>query len=111
MTQQNQPKVTWSIGNGKTLRFNVYDLETNWYDVPGLYIFCYQTMNSWPALYIGQTDNFQKRFANHERLPEAIRRGATHIHALTVNEQANRDAWERTLITIYQPAMNTQHAA
>ena len=61
------------------------------------------------ALYVGKTDDFAKRPATHERLDEAVRLGATHIHARVVPLQADRDRIEKTLILSLQPPLNTQH--
>ena len=77
----------------------------------GLYIFTYQQAVSWYPLYVGQAQNFRDRLPNHERLDEAVRKGATHIHALVVSRQANRDLWERMLIQNLQSQMNVQHRA
>jgi excinuclease UvrABC nuclease subunit len=101
--------VLWPLGNDQTLSFEVYDKNKGWYDVPGLYIFTYLTVNGWIALYVGQAQSFQARLPNHERLDEAIRNGATHIHALVVPQQSQRDQWERMLIQNLQPPMNVQH--
>ena len=102
-------KVNWPLGNGEVLPFEVNDLNVAWKDVPGLYIFTYQTSGGWYPLYVGQADSLRDRLLNHERLNEAIQKGATHIHALVVGQQINRDKWERMLIQNLQPPMNTQH--
>ena len=78
--------------------------------VAGLYIFSYQVANgSWKALYVGQTDDFSSRLPSHPRLGEAVRTGATHIHAVSVPAQSNRDLWEAQLIQYLQPPLNTHH--
>jgi hypothetical protein len=101
----------WPLGNGQFLDFDVYARNENWSSVGGLYVFSYQGGNgSWRALYVGQTNNFSVRFPNHERLNEAVRAGATHIHAKVMNSQSDRDLFERALIQYLQPSMNTQLA-
>jgi len=96
----------WPLGNGQTLEFKIYGFNTRWNEVAGLYIFAYSHENYWHALYVGQTDDFSRRLACHERLDEALRKGATHIHASAVSQAANRDKWEKMLIRKLQPPMN-----
>lgn len=102
-------RVNWPIGNGAALPFDVYDRNGGWNDVSGLYIFAFERSDGWYPVYVGQAESFQARLPNHERLPEAIQRGATHIHALVVPNKSDRDNWERLLIQNLQPPLNTQH--
>jgi hypothetical protein len=100
---------SWPLGNGQYLSFNIYSENKNWNKVSGLYIFSYLASNGkWCPLYVGQTDDFSSRPANHERLDEAVRLGATHIHALVVPLQSDRNRFEEMLIQNLQPPMNTQ---
>jgi excinuclease UvrABC nuclease subunit len=102
--------VPWPLGNGQTLEFTVYDPNiTKWYAKPGLYIFASVVQGYWKPLYIGQADSFADRIPSHERYAEAAKRGATHIHATVVEQEANRDRWERMLIEAHQPPMNDQY--
>ncbi len=97
--------VRWS-----NYEFTVYGPNTTWNDVAGLYIFAgLNANNQWVALYIGQTVSFQDRPGNHDRWDEAARLGATHVHAMVVPLQANRDAIEELLIGNHAPRLNTQH--
>lgn len=98
----------WPLGNGHTLKFDVYGQNQGWNQVAGLYIFAYQSGNNWYALYVGQTDDFSSRLTNHERLQEAVNLGATHIHACVVPTQSERDRLEKLLIQNLQPRLNTQ---
>jgi excinuclease UvrABC nuclease subunit len=102
-------KVIWPLGDGMSLPFTVYDRNEGWNDVPGLYIFAFVSGGRWHSLYVGQADSFKDRLPNHERLKEAIQKGATHIHATVVHNQTERDIWERKLIQTLQPPMNVQH--
>lgn len=97
--------VTWA-GH----QFTAYPPTTTWNHVSGIYIFARQSSpGNWQALYIGQAQSFADRLPSHERWSEAARHGATHIHALIVPQQVNRDAIEQTLIRACQPVLNTQH--
>lgn len=104
----------WPLGNGQTFNFEVYDPKAvTWNKVSGLYIFTYiaavkDGINYWEPLYIGQTNDFSSRIPSHERFNEAIRRGATHIHAVVVAQSADRDTLERLLIQHCKPVMNEQ---
>lgn len=89
-------------------RFEVYPAGgTTWRPVPGVYIFAgMNAYRQWVALYIGQAGSLANRFSNHERWPAAARLGATHVHALVVPLQVDRDFIERSLIQAYQPHLN-----
>lgn len=100
--------VKWSVGDGHFLEFGIYDFDGKWKELAGLYIFCHVKDGYWHPLYIGQTDNFKTRFASHERIKEALNKGATKIHVTLVPEEADRSYLERKLIEIYQPPMNDQ---
>jgi hypothetical protein len=116
IVSNNQPQrlyvmatCSWPLGNGESLDFTVYDQNEGWNKVAGLYIFSYLGTNGlWQALYVGQTDDFSSRLPSHEKLNEAVRRGATHIHALVVSQAASRDKWEQMLIQNPQPPLNVQ---
>lgn len=99
----------WPLGDGTVLEFTVYGFNTDWNQVPGLYIFAYVDGNRWNALYIGQAMEFSSRLPSHELRQEARRNGATHIHAIVVQQAANRDKWEKMLIKHLDPPMNRQH--
>ena len=60
------------------------------------------------AIYIGQTDNFRNRIPSHEQWTPAMQLGATHVHAITVEQAATRDQIERLVIATYQPVLNVQ---
>lgn len=97
-------KVTWQ-GH----EFNIYAHDGNWNDIGGLYIFAGVTpQNKWKAYYIGKAESFQSRIPSHERWNEAVRLGATHVHARAVSQEATRAQVEAQLIQSFQPPLNTQ---
>lgn len=100
---------SWPIGNGQSLDFEIYDRHEGWNHVPGLYILACRSEGSWYALYIGQTDDFAERLPEHERLDEALQKGATHIHTKVVHQQARRNEWEKSLIAYLKPELNHRH--
>lgn len=103
-------KCLWPLENGQNLEFIIYSPESNWNKVAGLYIFANSADGQhWRALYIGQTNDFSSRLPTHEKWDLAVRRGATHIHALVVSQAVMRDLWEQRLISYLQPPLNDQY--
>lgn len=102
---------SWPFGANpnQSLNFHIYDRNDGWLSKPGLYIFTFLDTNGmWTPLYVGQTDDFSVRFPRHEKLGEAVQLGATHIHALHVPLQADRNRLEFALISYLQPTINVQ---
>ena len=94
--------------NGYT--FDIYDVNTSWNDVGGVYIFAGVALNGkWNAYYIGICDSLKNRCPNHERWDEAAQLGATHIHAMVVPLETNRQSIEKELIQWAAPQLNTHH--
>ena len=90
--------------------FRVYGPDTDWYAVPGLYIFAgLNSAGGWLALYIGSTESLAERLPAHPRWQEAVRLGATHIHARVEQHKETRLALEQELIQACQPRLNVQH--
>ena len=90
--------------------FDVCDFGADWNHVGGVYIFTgLNNWNGWVPLYIGQADSFRNRIPSHEKWSLAVRRGATHVHAMVVRQEATRGAIERELILAYQPTLNVQY--
>ena len=88
--------------------FTVCSPQTDWNAVPGLYIFAKRTILGWKALYVGQAESLADRLPNHERWLEAVRLGATHIHARREHRAMTRSLIERSLIQELRPQMNVQ---
>jgi len=101
------PTCNWPIGNNQTLSFSIHAENKNWNKVAGIYIFTYRASSgTWLPLYVGQTDDFSARLPSHDRLNEAIRLGATHIHACVIPLQKDRDLFEAALVRVLQPQLN-----
>jgi len=89
--------------------FNVYRHAGEWNDVGGVYIFCgLNSSGQWVPIYIGQTDSFRNRIPRHEQWIPAVQLGATHVHALVVQQAAEQEQLERLLIATFRPPLNTQ---
>lgn len=95
--------------------FEVHPHSSSWADKAGIYVFAAPAGllaladRPWTALYVGQAASFADRLPRHERWHEARAKNATHVHALCVPNQADRDALEQHLIRVLQPVLNTQH--
>src|SRR5260221_7515045 len=90
--------------------FEVNLHAANWNAVPGLYIFAAtNSVGQWYPLYVGQAESLAGRIPSHERWMEALRLGATHVHAKVEQDAATRDLVEQALIRAYQPTFNVQH--
>ena len=91
--------------------FTVYEHSSDWNEVAGIYIFAGpgSTRTSWQALYIGHTESLADRLPTHEYWQEAVKLGATHVHARVEPQEVTRKAIERILIQNYQPRLNVQH--
>jgi excinuclease UvrABC nuclease subunit len=99
------PKVTWL-----THKFEVNLQSANWRAIAGLYIFAAKNSEGkWFPLYVGQAESLAARLPTHERWQEAVRLGATHVHARVVLEESTRCEVESQLIQAYQPRLNVHH--
>src|SRR2546430_7955264 len=75
--------------------FYVLSMEADWNDEPGVYIFAgIQADALWHAYYVGITESFKARLQDHEHWFAACRLGASHVHALVVPLQAERQRSE-----------------
>jgi predicted GIY-YIG superfamily endonuclease len=101
-------KCTWPLSQYETIDMDVLDINANWNDSGGIYIFAYVTEGSWQAAYVGQTNNFKVRLLSHDRWRNAVGMGATHVHAVAIDSEEDRDRVERQLIQHLQPPLN-QH--
>ena len=96
--------------------FEVYNLDTVWNKIPGVYIFTRQEQDLrgnviWKAIYVGETGSLQDRLnPTHEKWHSAIRLGLSHIHAVVEQSSARRFNLEARLIQTYKPDLNRQHA-
>ena len=57
-------------------------------------------------LYLGITNNFQKRLNQHHKIIQAIELGMTHIGILKISSGRKRKNIERKLLQTYNPPLN-----
>lgn len=100
--------VTWQGASGAEYQYEVYPIESEFRPLPGNYLYAGQAEDGqWVPLYIAQTRDMHQRLEGHEKLQDAIERGATHIHMhYSSAGQAARCTEERDLIRYWQPACN-----
>ena len=84
------PTVVWPGLSGARYTFNLHAIGTVYLAISGVYISCKGgTLNSWHAIYVGETDNLLRRLTNelasHHCWQCAKRHGATHICTLRVD--------------------------
>ena len=101
---QTQQQYIWA---GYT--FGVFHRNSQWNDVPGVYVFSQQAGFGWYAHYVGQATSFRDRFSSHEKWDAAVVRGMTHVHAIVLPNQSDRDMVEQRLISVLQPPMNIHY--
>ena len=62
----------------------------------------------WEALYVGKAEkSFRERLRDHEKLPDALALGLTHVH-VRVAGAIEQTLLEGTLIAELQPPLNVQ---
>ena len=111
MTTQTQTEVHWRGQSGTLYTYAVFALDTQWYDVPGNYIFAKLGTNGrWSPIYVGETGSLKSRLtSSHEKLPCARMHGITHIHARVNNGgQSARLSEETDLRNALNPPCNLE---
>jgi hypothetical protein len=100
--------------SGRDYKYLPLDISASWFPVPANYAFARAgtllSAAGWTILYLGEAEDMKERMARHERLLEAIGRGATHVlsHTNPLGVDARR-AEESDLIRLHNPPMNAQH--
>ena len=91
----------------------------DWPDGGGVYILAKRTSgpvgeillrgaHRWEALYVGKAEkSFRERLRDHEKLPDALALGLTHVH-VRVAGATGQTLLEDTLIAELQPPLNVQ---
>jgi len=99
----------WTGASGSKYTYTVFGPSSQWNDLPGNYIFASIVGGRWMAHYVGQASSFKNRFSNHEKWEDAVKSGATHVHAHVNNSgESARLAEEYDLIRSNQPPCNVQ---
>lgn len=102
----------WRGQSGQWYTFTIYEMSGKWNPVPGIYIFARPMQSGlWLALYVGKAINFETRLTpSHSEWIRAVRLGATHVHAMTVQaDESVLSIYEKDLIESLAPTLNQQH--
>jgi hypothetical protein len=106
--------INWQGISGTVYQFQLHPVGTPYLARSGVYIFCKLAPNgNWDAVYIGETDNFNRRlteqFTLHHRWSCIRAAGATHICTLHVpGDLALREGIETDLRRLIQAPCNLQ---
>lgn len=102
--------VYWETPKGNRYDYHVHKIGTEFKDVPGNYMFAEEhAPGKFTVHYVGETDSMKKRHSSHEKLPCALRKGATHILARgNAGGQAARRKEQDEMIDYLQPGCNVQ---
>lgn len=100
--------ITVTTPRGNKYTYYIHPIaSTKWSNKGGNYMFGYLQQNgSWQILYVGLTNDFAARFANHDKLNAAIKKGAKHILAHVNENEAMRKNEEAELIGWLKPTLN-----
>ena len=108
---ETPPTINWPGKSGTSYTYYMLPIGANLKSSPGNYIFAKEvTPGSWLPIYVGETENLSDRHSNHERRDDAIRHGATHIHAHTTEGgKTSRISEELDLLRRWNTPCNIKH--
>jgi hypothetical protein len=100
--------IEWDGKSGEEYRYRIYQIGSKFSKNPGNYIFAKEVKpGEWSPVYIGQTGDMSKNFAEHPRMPCILKRGGTHIHIHMASENEDtRLAEVKDLSFRWYPACN-----
>jgi hypothetical protein len=95
---------------GERLTFEVCNFAGNWSEYPGIYMMSalINQGREWHPKYIGKAKSFKDRLCGHDQWAPAVRLGATHVLAMIVPTESERDRLEAMLIAEINPPLNVQ---
>jgi len=113
LIMSNTPTINLKGKSGTEFTFYIYDLNTTFKSVGGIYAFTKRTQNSngtWnhTILYIGKTEDFSTRFTNHHKANCYLNKGADRLCIRQVDTESEREKMEKDLIQYYNPPCNDQ---
>src|SRR5260370_12904360 len=99
----------WRGISGEWYWFSIFRIDAVW-DLEGIvYILARARGDGYfGALYVGQSAQGGERLTQHEKMPDARRLGATHVHVHFVETRAARFAIETDLRRQLRPVLNEQ---
>ena len=91
--------------------FRLYPETTDFSRIGGLYCFLIVPEESsfYSLLYIGITNNLDRRMKNHHKIGDARGLGLTHIGVLKIRSGRRRKVIEKDLLRSLHPPLNDTH--
>jgi predicted GIY-YIG superfamily endonuclease len=107
----NKQTIKWPGESGTEYVYFIYPRGTRFDDgQPGNYIHVIETSpNRFKPVYIGQTNDLNRRLTNHEKQQCVDSRGASHLCVRVNAGERARLLEEEDLIRRWNPACNTQY--
>jgi len=97
----------WRGETGRRYRFKITKTVEALPDAGGIYVMVRRTCFFFLSpVYIGKASNLQNRHSDHERWPEARKKGASERHYLCIRSENKRQKFEEDLIRYYKPKLN-----
>lgn len=101
----------WHVWRGETsarYRFKITKKVKDLPDAGGIYVMVRRTLFFFLSpVYIGKASNLQGRHTDHERWPEARKKGASERHFMCIRSESERQRIEEDLIRHYKPKLNS----
>lgn len=102
MAKLTESKFTITGKSGNVYEFNIYDMETIYNNVGGIYIFTKRTINnnnfSHDLIYCGKTDDLSTRFNNHHKVGCIKKNEANCICVKKVTSEEERTYIEEDIL-------------
>lgn len=102
MAKLTESKFTITGKSGNVYEFYIYDMDTVFKDVGGIYIFTKRTSNndkfSHDLIYCGKTDDLSTRFNNHHKEDCVKKNEANCICVKTVTSEKERTNIEEDIL-------------
>ena len=96
--------------NGSKLDFGAYATDTDFKEIGAVYAFTrrYKSDGKFyhDILYVGQTDNLQRRMNAHDKMPQAVNRGCNCICVHVDTTQSTRLKKEHNMLCQHKPPCN-----
>ena len=94
--------------SGKQYVFTIYDINTTFKVVAGLYLFTrlLEDKKTHKYIYLGITNDLSARFGNHHKDDCIKMNGSTHISICLVSDQAARENAEKDILAAINTTCN-----
>ena len=102
-----RPTIILTGRSGASFTFWIFPSDWQGSNEPGNYVFAKPSpLDRWEIVYIGQTEDFNRRIAEHNQNHLFTEYGITHIFAHVSNDATARYLEEQDLIATFDPPAN-----